>query len=741
MLRSALMAVTLAAATQAAASPGPITAMDLLNLRQITSVDVAPDGAFAVYTLKTIAREGEDEKGLEKYDYHTNLWMVRLDEPGAEPVQLTFGDRDDTSPAISPDGARVVFVRQPRKPDGEKERPKPQVWSLPTAAPGEAQQITALEFGATSPKWRPDGAALLVTSAIPSSKIEGKPGWKTERPARRWRDAQIPDPKKETDADAIDAKLNGDRSSIRNWLARNASKQNPVVLNRLAFQEEHGLKGEEKFSHLFLVDLEKNNATTQITHGFHDHADASFSPDGRRIAFVAKPRTGEHPDRILRTAVFVMNADGSRERARLDDEGWSYDSPRFTRDGRDLVFTATRQDEPLYRQARLGRAGVRSGETTGLASEWGSAQNAPVVTDRGVYFTSPWRGGFPLLVQSFSGSEEDPTPVFSGALGVQTFDAAGGRVVAAVTTPANPSELFVVDRVGETPRQLTHHNEEWLKDRVLSTPTEHWITRPDGVRVQYWVMEPTHRKPGKKYPIALEIHGGPMAMWGPGEFSMWHEFQMLAAWGYGVVYSNPRGSSGYGFEFQRGNHMNWGEAPTGDVLGALDDAIAHNDWLDKDRQVVTGGSYAGYLTAWIIGHTDRFRAAVAQRGVYDITTFFGEGNAWMLVQYAMGGFPWQPATKAVLDRESPFTYVDHINTPFLIIHGSSDLRTGVAESEMMYRALKELKKPVEYVRYPGAGHDLSREGDPLQRLDRLLRIVEFFERYSGNDRPAPGSDG
>ncbi|MGI9174869.1 MAG: prolyl oligopeptidase family serine peptidase, partial [Rhodothermales bacterium] len=275
------------------------------------------------------------------------------------------------------------------------------------------------------------------------------------------------------------------------------------------------------------------------------------------------------------------------------------------------------------------------------------------------------------------------------------------------------------------------------------------------------------------------------------------EFQLFAAQGYGIVYSNPRGSGGYGYAFKRGNYQDWGDGPAADVLAAADSA-ATEPWVDPDRQVVTGGSYAGYLTAWIVGHDGRFQAAVAQRGVYDLATFLGEGNAWRLIPGHFGGYPWDayvpdvladssvadtmarepllaigffgestlppddvntPDTEseagfdesvtapltdvaeekvyALLRRNSPLTYVDSIRTPLLIMHSDSDLRTGVIQSEMLYKSLKILGRPVEYVRYPEAGHDLSRTGDPKQRLDRLLRIYEFMERYVGEESTVP----
>jgi dipeptidyl aminopeptidase/acylaminoacyl peptidase len=175
----------------------------------------------------------------------------------------------------------------------------------------------------------------------------------------------------------------------------------------------------------------------------------------------------------------------------------------------------------------------------------------------------------------------------------------------------------------------------------------------------------------------------------------------------------------------------------GDVLAALDDATMSNPSIDRHRLFLTGGSYAGYLTVWIIAHDHRFKAAAAQRGVYDLATFFGEGNAYRLIPEEFGGYPWEPDTRRLLQQQSPLTYVNQIETPLLLLHGSDDRRTGVVQGQMLFRALKELDRPVEYVRYPGAGHELTRSGAPEQRIDHMLRIIEFFERYADNPRPAP----
>jgi dipeptidyl aminopeptidase/acylaminoacyl peptidase len=285
-------------------------------------------------------------------------------------------------------------------------------------------------------------------------------------------------------------------------------------------------------------------------------------------------------------------------------------------------------------------------------------------------------------------------------------------------------------------KAISSFNTPWLQKCRLSLPEKHSFKNVLGETVEYWVMKPIGYSAGQHYPLLLDIHGGPSAMWGPGEPSMWHEFQYFCSKGFGVVYCNPRGSGGYGVDFLRANIKDWGTGPTSDVLTALDKSVAEG-WADTSRLVVSGGSYAGYLVAWIVGHDHRFKAACAQRGVYDLSTFFGEGNAWRLVSNYFGGYPWEPAAKAVLEHESPITYVADITTPLIIFHGENDRRTGFVQGEMLYRSLKVMGRPVEYVRHPGATHELTRSGDNRQRMDQMLRTYEFFERFIAKPGPTP----
>lgn len=715
----------------------PILPSDLIRIQRVTEVRLAPDSSFVVYGVQSIHVEPGKDGGDPVYSYRTHLWLADLaNATPSAPVQLTFGDRNDTNFEIGPDGKTLAFVRV----DKTQPKPKPQVWLLPLHGPGEAHELTHLEFGAASPEWRPDGKALLVTSSIPLSKLPGKPPFEMGKPERSWNDVpELPSGTK------TPLTPDADLAGIRRWLDYNAGKQNPVDIARMAFLDEATLAGEMEVAELFRIDLPVDGNTeakaTQLTKSFYPHRAATYSPDGRAILFSSRPPSVEHPDfETEKSAIWSLDPVSLSEKPLISANDYSFGSAEYTHDGRHIILLGMRNDQPTYRQTMLAQADADGSHLAWLTTDGDPAvQQFRVTESNDVYFDRSFHGG--VRLEKLSLKSKASEIVVDGPVGVSAMDASASSVVYALIAVPDPNELFVRYRGtangSRQANQITQLNTDWLKDKELATPEEHWITRPDGTKVQYWVMKPTHAVAGKKYPWVLDMHGGPSAMWGPGELSMWHEFQLFCSFGYGVVYANPRGSSGYGYEFQRANYKDWGDGPAGDVLASLDDAAAHDPSIDKDRLFLTGGSYAGYLTAWIIGHDQRFKAAAAQRGVYDLATFFGEGNAYRLVPNEFGGYPWQPEVKRRLDRQSPITYVENIHTPFLIIHGSNDNRTGFVQSQMLFRALREMGRPVEYIRYPGATHELTRSGEPRQRIDHMLRIVEFFERYSHNDRPTP----
>ncbi|MFC2165074.1 prolyl oligopeptidase family serine peptidase [Acidobacteriota bacterium] len=696
---------------------------DLLKLKTISQVDVSPDGNKAVFVLVSM---GKDDKG--KYRYFRHLWLANLDEP-RNLVQLTFGERSDNSPVWSPDGTRIAFIRAANK--------KPQIWILPLHG-GEAFRVTSFEFGASPPQWSPDGQKILFSSGIPEWAIQGKPAWEYERPGRKRGDApnwkKIEEQKKKKDSDtetqespAVTPKPDGTLEEIRAWLAKNASENNPRVFNRLNLQGELQLQAQLSYSHLFVVDAQPEAKAVQITHGFQSFAMPHWSPDGNRI-ICASLTFDKHPDRLEDSDLWIMNADGSDAKLFLDWKDYRVLAPRYSPDGQRVLFLAMNRREQGFALTQLATVAAAGGDPKPLTFDFdrGIFDFRWSPDGKHVYFVAPDQGTFPLFRIPVEGGTVKA--LIKGPVGVADFDIEGNRMAYALTEVKNPFELFLADKNGQGAQRLSSFNVDWIKAKKIVFPQEKWLTRPDGFKVQYWVMEPSDRQPGKKYPLVLEMHGGPSAMWGPGESTMWHEFQLLTSWGYGVVFCNPRGSGGYGFKFKKANYRNWGKGPASDILAAASEA-AKLDWVDPEQQAITGGSYAGYMTAWIVTQDHRFKAAVAQRGVYELSVFFGEGRAWRLIPNHYGGYPWDAEARKYIDANSPQTFVKNIQTPLLIIHSDQDYRTGLIQGEYLYKSLKALGKPTEFVRYPHEGHDLSRTGNPKLRMDRLNRIVEFFERY------------
>lgn len=721
----------------AIAGDDPIVISDLLKLRTASQIDVSADGFRAVYVVSSMV-EVDGESGPSRHAYRRHLWLA--DTAGKTPPrQLTFGDRRDTAPVFSPNSDRIAFVRQA---DDES-----QVWILPLVG-GEAFQRTHAEHGASAPAWSPDGRTIAFHSEIPIADVKaddtgGTLPWAHERAGRRFRDVPQPDAGDDSAADdTAEGDPDGDLAALRDWLAHNAREEDPRVLARLDFQDEHTLASPLTFTHVFTIDAAPEAASQdqreapeearQLTRGFQDFSSAVWRPDGSALIVDSAPYP-VHPDRVIDGDLWQVALDGGTARALVDWSGWNVFAAVPSPDGATIAFLASDQDDPTYSLTHLAVAGADGSNPRRLATNLDrSIGSSPVwsADGRSLYVTIRDRGAFPLLrIDIASGQVER---VIDDAVGIRDFDLAGGRLVYALTAVSSPFELYTAKVADMDARRLGTLNADWLADKQIVTPEEHWIER-EGRRIQYWVMRPPAAS-GGKIPTVLEIHGGPSAMWGPGEFTMWHEFQVLAARGFGVVYSNPRGSSGYGYDFRRANYRDWGHGPAGDILAALDAASAQHDWIDRERLVVTGGSYAGYMTAWIVSQDHRFQAAVAQRGVYELSFFFGEGNAWRLVPYHFGGYPWESEARRFLDANSPLTFVRDIQTPLLVMHADNDLRTGVNQSELLVKSLKVLGRPVEYVRYPDEGHDLSRSGNPYRRMDRVGRIVEFFERFV--DHPA-----
>lgn len=706
-----------------------IVASDLLKIALVNQIAISPDGKQAVSVVSRKKTKEDASKGTTEYYYTTHLFL--LDVSGkTQPTQLTFGDRRDNQPAWSPDGKAIAFVRA----DGEFS----QIWILPLTG-GESYPLTKSKYGASQPIWSSDGKSILYSSSIPMNAINGDMPWSYERPGRKQDDEAnwkaLSDAEKKEIANSPD----GNIQEVRAWLAKNNSEKNPRVLTRLNLQGELGLDTEEKFDHLFTIEAKMGAEAKQITSGYQNFRGAKWSKDGKNIICTSS-KLSVSPDYSPTSSLWKMDSDGKNLTELLKVNERPITNPEFSPDGMSICFNIGTAEGFLVRQEDVGIVASAGGNWINLTKDFDRDVQMSNWSDdsKQIFFTADNEGDIPLYTVTIKG-DATPKRITPENFGVTNFSARAGKLVYALAEVNNPCEVYSRDLKTNIAAKVSSFNSTWLAGKKLSQLKEFWITRPDGVRVQYWIMEPIGRKEGVKYPTILNIHGGPTAMWGPAAYTMWHEFQLEAAWGYGVVFCNPRGSAGYGDTFKRGNMKNWGNGPAADILASLDDAVKQASWIDQNQLFVEGGSYAGYMVAWIIGHDNRFRAANAQRGVYDLTTFMGEGNAWRLVPDYFGGYPWEPETKKLLDAESPLTYVDKINTPLLIIHADQDLRTGVIQSEMLYKSLKILNKPVEYVRYPGEGHELTRSGNPGRMMDHLLRVIEFFERYVTHPEASGGA--
>jgi dipeptidyl aminopeptidase/acylaminoacyl peptidase len=689
-----------------------IKVTDMLKIKQLGSVTISPDGSKLAFVVNNIEPDGDTKW---EYKYQNQIYIAPTD--GSAPPKALTAKEAASQPAWSPDGKQLAFVRAV---DG-----RAQIFLLSFDG-GEPIQLTKFKYGAGGPKWSPDGKQILFSAGITLKDLLKDAELNPNKEIPKW-PYEKPGFEKNTQLNANNAKADpdGNMDEIRAYLDNNANDRKAKVITKLNFQEETTTSSEISFNHFFIVNAEPGSQPMAVTRGFYRFSSADFTRDGKQLIISGDMDDNQHPDRSLESEIFIADANGKNLKMILGAEGKTYNSPKLSPSGKWLAFQYGNTSFVDVAALAIMPINGTAKDIITLPFDRNKGNLIWSNDEKYIYFSAQSNGG--VLIYRVDVKTKQVEPLTDPNAGVGGFDLRNNKIVFVKTEVADPFELYTSDAAGKNATRISNFN-DWVKTKQLSFPEKKSFVNEKGLTVEYWIMKPANYEAGKKYPAILDIHGGPSAMWGPGESSMWHEFQYYCAKGYVVVYGNPRGSGGYGAEFLRGNVNDWGKGPTSDVLTYLDKAV-EGGFIDTARLTVTGGSYAGYLVAWIVSHDQRFKAACAQRGVYDLATFFGEGNAWRLVPNYFGGYPWETATKANILRESPINYVQNITTPLIIFHGENDLRTGVIQGEMLYRSLKVLGRPVEYVRHPGGTHELTRTGNNRQRIDQMLRTMEFFERY------------
>lgn len=678
-----------------------ITETDLLRFVWIADPQISPDGTRILFVRVTV-NEDKDR-------YETALWMVPADG-SAPPAPFTAGPHD-TAPRWSPDGRTIAFLRAVDR-DGRVEAP--QIY-LMAATGGEARPVTALPRGASDPVWSPDGQMLAFTSTTTAEDLA--------RAREKQREA----------AGAPERRA----SDVR-------------VITRAVYRYNgRGYLDPTRVSHIWTVSVpgpgEPAPEPKQLTSGEFEESSIAWTPDGSRVLFTSDrvPESYYFPaDRDL----YAVPASGG-EVVRIASIDGVIGAYAVSPDGRRVAFVGTPNgerersyDQPDLFVVDLAPGGVPQNLTVRYDRDIGGGLTGDQRAPRGGLPRAPiWAadGRSVLVVASDQGranlvrvdiASGAVVPVTTGNQEVLAYTAAKppGPVVVLISTVTNVGDLFLLrlDRPGADLRRLTDVNAPLWREVMVTDVEEFWYSSFDGRRIQAWLQKPPDFDPAKRYPMILQIHGGPHAAYG---YTFTHEFQWMAARGYVVLFTNPRGSSSYGQEFGNIIQYRYPGDDYLDLMHGVDEALKR-PYIDPKRLGVTGGSGGGLLTNWVVTQTDRFAAAVSQRSIADWAHFWYTADFTLFTPFWFRRPPWEDPEE--YRRRSPITYVDRVKTPLMLIEGEEDYRTPPgAGGEQMFRALKYRKVPTVMVRFPEETHDLSRSGTPSRRLARLRHILGWFDKY------------
>jgi dipeptidyl aminopeptidase/acylaminoacyl peptidase len=686
-----------------------ITAQDLFKIVKVTDPQFSPDGRRIAFV--------QTEIDQEENCYKSAIWLVPAS--GGCARRFTSGDRNDTAPRWSPDGRWLAFVST-----RGKENAKAQVYLIPTDG-GEAHRLTDMENGASEPAWAPSGSGPARLAFVSSANAE-------EMAAEGTREA--------------DAQLDPDERKRRaeEKEKKEKEKSDPRVISRFAYRAGTNYY-DDRTKQVYLIDVDPDSGQAQgsprrLTHDGRNYGSPRWMPDGSALLATVDRQPGVddlfyYPD----VALVPLDGDGVQILTGFDTADHN---PWPSPDGRWIAYNSVPIADYSVANGEIKRMPARGGEPQVLTAALDAhAREFRWMPDsQSLCFLVSERGRIDLRRVPAAGGPVET--LVSAEREILAYDLSpdGKQAAFVASTDRAPSDLYVADlETGDTQR-ITEVNGKWL-DGGLKTPgqvEDLWFESADGTPIQGWIVKPPDFQADRTYPLALSIHGGPHVMWSRHEPTMWHEWQVLAASGYVVLACNPRGSDGYGLDFRASLVNRWGEADLPDLMAGVEQVVARG-YVNPERLVITGGSYGGFMTAWVIGHDERFKAAVAQRGVYDLISFYSTSDIPLLTEWEFSAVPWENLD--LLWKYSPVAYVEKIHTPLLLIHSENDFRAPIPAAEGLFVALRRLKRHVEMARYPRDGHELSRSGEPKHRVDRLERIVGWFDRYVKEPGSEEGADG
>jgi dipeptidyl aminopeptidase/acylaminoacyl peptidase len=601
----------------------------------------------------------------DRNGYISNLWLVPTG--GGTPTQITTGEASDSTPRWSPDGKKIAFASSR---DG-----KSALWIVDLATK-EARMLTLWErsnfFLSKAGEmfcWSPDGKEIAFVAA--------------EKPAQ-------------------------------------AESTDPRVITRLQYKTRTSFSDNLR-SHIFIVTVE-DGKVRQLTRGKSDEHSISWSPQGNEILFLSNRAVD--PDANLNYDIFAVEVTRGKERRITDTPGVEF-SPVWSPDGSYIAYTATKRKvttiDSVAEDAHVWVIGARGGEGVEVSASLDRRASAPQWSADGeqVLFLAGDRGR--TLVYRVSRDGGDVIPMFEKQAQISSFSVSKtAKVVFLMGDESTPAEIYGQQKSGELMR-ITSINTELVESLSLAKPENIRFKSFDGTEVEGWLMRPANLIEGKKCPMILTIHGGPHGMYG---YSFSHVNQVYAARGYAVLYLNPRGSTGYGQKFSDGTINEWGGGDYQDLMKGVDYALEKYKWIDENRLGVTGGSYGGFMTNWVITQTPRFKVAIASASLSNLISFYATSLYQDLIHVEFKGAPWD--NYDLLWKYSPIRYVKNVSTPTMFIHGEQDNDVHITQAEEMYMALRRRGIDTVMVRYPREGHGLR---EPVHRLDQITRMLGWFDRF------------